>query len=75
MKRIITTRNRLLLLDRRTGSTVLRRDFSSGSTSQSYGDSMQPPPQWAKFPDGSRFWKTANGRLQRPIFVAATRQQ
>lgn len=32
------------------------------------------PPLWAKFPDGSRFWKMANGRLQRPIFVAATRQ-
>jgi BioD-like phosphotransacetylase family protein len=31
-------------------------------------------PRWAKFPDGSRFWKMANGRLQRPIFVAATRQ-
>lgn len=33
------------------------------------------PPKWAKFPDGSRFWKTAGGsKLQRPIFVAATRQ-
>jgi dethiobiotin synthetase len=30
---------------------------------------------WKKFPDGSRFWKkTTSGRLQRPIFVAATRQ-
>lgn len=31
-------------------------------------------PKWAKFPDGSRFWKNNHGRLQRPIFVAATRQ-
>lgn len=32
--------------------------------------------RWAKFPDGSRFWKPVRGtmRKQRPIFVAATRQ-
>ncbi|GKY93907.1 hypothetical protein MPSEU_000357600 [Mayamaea pseudoterrestris] len=32
--------------------------------------------KWAKFPDGSRFWKTVKNtsRQQRPIFVAATRQ-
>jgi dethiobiotin synthetase len=36
----------------------------------------EPPRRWAKFPDGSRFWNrdAATGRLQRPIFVAATRQ-
>lgn len=34
----------------------------------------EPTNKWAKFPDGSRFWKMANGKLQRPIFVAATRQ-
>ncbi len=33
------------------------------------------PPVWNKFPDGSRFWKNVGGgKLQRPIFVAATRQ-
>jgi dethiobiotin synthetase len=35
----------------------------------------EAPAKWAKFPDGSRFWsKLDNGKLQRPIFVAATRQ-
>ena len=54
---------------------------SSSSSSKGVGDEArlydsqyQPPPKWAKFPDGSRFWKTTNGKVQRPIFVAATRQ-
>jgi len=31
-------------------------------------------PVWNSFPDGSRFWNHIDCRLQRPIFVAATRQ-
>lgn len=57
-----------------------RRCFASSS------DSIDGPPvlfdqgtkrsKWKVFPDGSRFWRPVNGtnRLQRPIFVAATRQ-
>ena len=39
-----------------------------------YDSISKEEPKWAKFPDGSRFWKNKNGRSQRPIFVAATRQ-
>jgi dethiobiotin synthetase len=52
-------------------------DISGSHTSvENRYDSLasESPKKWAKFPDGSRFWKTANGKLQRPIFVAATRQ-
>lgn len=60
-----------------------RRHSLSSSTSDEVGtltkqqryDSIPlEEPTWAKFPDGSRFWKSNHGRLQRPIFVAATRQ-
>ena len=39
------------------------------------GNPLDDTPTWKKFPDGSRFWKNkGDGRVQRPIFVAATRQ-
>ena len=65
----------------RANSTTSSSSSSSSSSSKGVGDEArlydsqyQPPPKWAKFPDGSRFWKTTNGKVQRPIFVAATRQ-
>jgi dethiobiotin synthetase len=58
--------------------------LSSSSPANESGDSVimrrndvrtdEPPIRWSKFPDGSRFWKMVDGKLQRPIFVAATRQ-
>ena len=47
---------------------------SNTDTTPRYDSIPREDPKWAKFPDGSRFWKEKNGRLQRPIFVAATRQ-
>lgn len=56
-------------------SNTWSRSNSSGTEAQLYDSQYRPQPRWAKFPDGSRFWRTtSDGKVQRPIFVAATRQ-
>jgi dethiobiotin synthetase len=48
--------------------------YKNNNETRLYDSQPKPELRWAKFPDGSRFWKPQNGKVQRPIFVAATRQ-
>lgn len=58
-----------------SASDLSIRPYSSRDNETRLYDSQQrKEPRWAKFPDGSRFWKETSGKVQRPIFVAATRQ-
>jgi dethiobiotin synthetase len=57
-----------------TTSVQVASRSASSSGERLYDSQQTVRPRWAKFPDGSRFWNTINGRVQRPIFVAATRQ-
>jgi dethiobiotin synthetase len=57
-----------------SSTTNAAANYTSHNEERLYDSQVTTKPRWAKFPDGSRFWNARNGKVQRPIFVAATRQ-
>lgn len=77
---MITTSTRVGIVHsqgRRSIPCIISKRYSSRnseSKSTQKGDLDETKSINDNFSDGSRFWKTINGKLQRPIFVAATRE-